>query len=119
MGINTKGIGPLVSGNVRKAYKLFRLRPDGSLGPLFIDRHLVVPVGEWLPAECHPTKGFAVRPGWHCTAKPEAPHLSPKGRVWCEVEIEEYRPVERPASQGGVWYLAERMRVVGFVKGAV
>ena len=85
---------------------------DGSLAPLFINRRLRLPFNQWLEAECHPTKGFAVRPGWHCTAKPEAPHLSPKGRVWIEVEIEDYTEFVRPAAQGGLWFLAKRMKVI-------
>lgn len=99
------------------AYKLFRQRRDGTLGPLFINARLRVPVGVWLDAEDHPTKGFAHRPGWHCTLKPEAPHLSeqPKGgaaRVWARVEVEGVSLYERPESQGGTWCLAERLRVV-------
>jgi len=96
----------------RKAYKLLRLRKDGTLGPLFINRRQVIPVGQWLQAEDHPTKGYAHRPGWHCTAKPEAPHLSKKGRVWCLVEIEDYSEFRRPESQGGLWFLANHMRVI-------
>jgi hypothetical protein len=94
------------------AYKLLRLRKDGSLGPLFINARLRVPVGVWLRAESHPTKGFAVRPGWHCTSEPVAPHLSKKGRVWCKVEITGVTPFHRPAAQGGLWFLARRMRVI-------
>ena len=95
-----------------RAFKLLRVRRDGSLGPLFINRALRIPIGQWLLYGCHPTKGFAVRPGWHCTERPEAPHLSTKGRVWCEVEIEaEPEAIKRPASQGGQWYLAKWMKV--------
>lgn len=94
------------------AYKLFRLRKDGTLGPLFINRRQVVPVGKWLTAEEHPTAGFAFRPGWHCTAQPVAPHLGKAGRVWCRVEITGAEPFTRPEHQGGTWYLARRMRVV-------
>lgn len=98
------------------AYKLLRQRKDGSLGPLFINARLRVPVGEWLPAEDHPTKGFAHRPGWHCTPVPVAPHLREGGdRVWCLVEVEGVRRYERPASQGGTWVLAERMKVLGIL----
>lgn len=96
-----------------KAYKLFRRRKDGTLGPLFINARQRVPVGEWLVAEDHPTKGFAHRPGWHATLTPHAPHLSEKGRVWCEVELGgEIRRYDRPESQGGTWVLAECLRVV-------
>lgn len=96
----------------RTAYKLFRKRKDGTLGPLFCNRRMRIPMGEWLPAEDHPTKGLAHRPGWHALAVPDAPHLSEKGRVWCEVEIEDWEVHYRPDSQGGQWYLADRMRVV-------
>lgn len=100
------------------AYKLLRRRKDGSLGPLFINRRQRIPVGKWLWAERHPTKGFAVRPGWHCTCEPRAPHLSPTGRVWARVEVENAQPYERPAAQGGRWLLAERMRVLEILEEA-
>lgn len=97
-----------------RAFKLFRLRRDGSIGPLFINARQRVPVGAWMPAEYHHRNaGFKYRAGWHCTSRPHAPHLSPKGRVWMEVEIGTHEVIKRPASQGGVWYLAESMRVIG------
>jgi hypothetical protein len=95
-----------------KAYKLFRLRKDGTLGPLFINRRQRITLGEWLPAESHPTKGFAVRPGWHCSHLPHAPHLSDKDRVWCEVEVTNADSFERPWNQGGLWYIAKVMKVL-------
>lgn len=100
-----------------KAYKLFRKRKDGTLGPLFINRNQVVPLGVSLPAGDHPTKGFAHRQGWHCTLQPIAPHLSltPKSgerRVWCEVEVEGTELYNRPESQGGTWVLAQTMTVI-------
>lgn len=94
-----------------KGYKLLRLRKDGSLGPLFINARLRVPVGRWMQAEEHPTPGYAFRPGWHCTLRPFAPHLSTKGRVWCEVSLTGVKRYARPESQGGTWLLARRMRV--------
>lgn len=94
------------------AYKLVRVRKDGTLGPLFIDAKLRLPIGEPLTAKKHiHKKGFAFRPGWHCCAEPEAPHLSKKGRVWVEVEIEDYVVHQRPANQGGTWYLANKMTI--------
>jgi len=96
-----------------KAYKLLRKRKDGSLGPLFINRRQRIPIGEWLQAEDHPTKGYARRPGWHVAAEPSAPHLSEKGRVWMEVEIDDYYRFPRPKSQGGEWLIANQMRVIG------
>ena len=95
------------------AYKLLRKRKYGSLGPLFINARMRVPVGAWLTAEDHPTKGFAHRPGWHCTERPYAPHLSMKGRVWCVVEISDYADHVRPKNQGGRWFLANHMKVIG------
>ncbi len=95
------------------AYKLFKLRADGTLGPLFINRKQRIKVGKWLIAEAHRTKGFAFRPGWHCTLTPSAPHIKSKpDRVWCKVEIEDYEYFERPEHQGGTWVLAQRMKVL-------
>ena len=94
------------------AYKLLRDRKDGSIGPLFINRKQRIPIGKWLKAEDHPTKNYAHRPGWHCTSKPEAPHLSMKGRTWYQVEIEDFVEHIRPKNQGGLWFLANRMKVV-------
>lgn len=82
---------------------------DGSLSSLFIDKRSRLPLGVWLDAESHPTPGFAVRPGWHCCPEPRAPHLTERGRVWVEVEIDGVSEERRPASQGGLWYLAQRM----------
>lgn len=61
-----------------KAYKLLRKLSDGKLYPLFIHKTFSTPFGEWMQAECYPTKGFAIRKGWHCTFIPLAPHLSIK-----------------------------------------
>lgn len=99
------------------AYKLIRQMKDGQLSPLFINKKSRIPVGEWLEAEHHPTKGFAERQGWHCTLKPIAPHLveTPKKgtpRVWVKVEIEDFEYYNRPESQGGTWVLAQRMKVL-------
>jgi hypothetical protein len=100
------------------AYKLFRQRKDGSLGALFINRKEKIEPNNWYLAENHPTKGFAERMGWHCTLKPEAPHIKkePKSgekRVWCKVAIDGWiEPFERPDIQGGTWLLAEKLKVL-------
>jgi len=95
-----------------KAYKLLRNRKDGTIGPLFIDKNKIIPIGEWLVAEDHPTKGYAHRPGWHVCMDVQAPHLKMKNRVWCEVEIEDFIELKRPESQGTKWYLANRMKII-------
>jgi hypothetical protein len=96
-------------------YKLFRKRKDGTLGPLFINARLRVPVGEWLEAEDHPTKGYAHRPGWHAAPTKYAPHLSEEGRVWCKVLLDGVREYARPKSQGGTWLLATRLKVLEII----
>lgn len=94
-------------------YKLFRLRKDGTLGPLFINRKQRINWFVWYVAEDHPTKGYAHRPGWHILEKKSAPHLSKKGRIWCKVYFDETLSERhvRPKSQGGVWYTAPAMIV--------
>ena len=93
-------------------FKLFTLYKDGSIGPLFINKRLRLDLGEWYEAEDHPTKGYAHRPGFHVCARPIAPHLSKTGRVWGKVDIEDYVVYQRPIRQGGIWYLAKRMKVL-------
>lgn len=94
------------------AYKLFTRRKDGSLGPLFIDRRLRVPLGRWMKARAVRTRGFAFRPGWHATSEPVAPHLKPMpNRVWCRVSIKGVVKHLRPKEQGGLWFIAKQLRV--------
>ena len=97
---------------MKTAYKLLKQRKDGTLGPLFINTSMRVTLNEWHKAEAHRTKGFAFRPGWHCCAEKKAPHLSKKGRVWCEVMIDNYEEFKRPEIQGGLWYLAKQMKII-------
>jgi hypothetical protein len=99
------------------AYKLFRKTRDNRITSLFINKTRNLPVGVWMEAENYPTKGFAVRQGWHCTAIPHAPHLKMKLkngeiRVWRKVLIEDYTEEMRPENQGGLWYLAKRMMIL-------
>lgn len=93
------------------AYKLLRVRKDGTLGPLFIGRDIVVPIGKWQKARSIRVKGFKFRPGWHAVAAPVAPHLSKKGRVWCTVSLKGAYKQLRPEHQGRVWYIAGWLRV--------
>ena len=97
------------------AYKLFTVRKDGTIGPLFINAKQRIPLGEWLPAEeGHHRKGFAYRPGWHATFTPHAPHIKLReGRAWFVVLVDDYVTYDRPESQGGEWILAKWMQVVG------
>lgn len=53
-----------------KAYKLLRKLKDGNLYPLFINKTIQTPFNVWMQAKCYPTKGFAVRKGWHCCFQP-------------------------------------------------
>jgi len=94
------------------AYKLFRKRKDGTYGPLFINRKQKLEQGITYTAEDHKTKGYAHRPGWHCCAAPDAPHLSKKDRVWCLVIIDDYTEHMRPANQGGLWYTANKLTIL-------
>ena len=99
------------------AYKLFRLLKSGEITSLFINKSQKLPQGEWMDAENYPTKGFAVRPGWHCTAEPHAPHLkmelkSGEKRIWKRVMIDDYTEIHRPENQGGLWYLAKRIKIL-------
>lgn len=100
-----------------KAYKLVRKKKDGKLYPLFINKTVATPIGEWVDAECYPTKGFAVRKGWHCCFRPCAPHLKKQlsngeQRVWVEVEVNDYTTYKRSEKFGGDWILANKMKII-------
>lgn len=73
-----------------------------------------------MRAKAYRTKGYVYRPGWHALLKPEAPHLKTKSknekRVWARVALAEYKICERPISQGGKWYLAQKMMVLEILK---
>ena len=103
-----------------KTYKLLALRANGTIGPLFINRKQVIPTGVWLAAEDHPTKGYAHRPGWHTCADLKAPHLTMKGRIWCECEVEDdAAELKRPESQGNTWYLSQTIKITKKLWGVV
>lgn len=98
------------------AYKLLRKKKNGLLYPLFIHKTFPTPLNTWMQAECYPTKGFAIRKGWHCCFTPFAPHLkltlkNGEQRVWVEVEVEDWCSYDRPESQGGSWILAQQMKI--------
>jgi hypothetical protein len=97
------------------AYKLCRILKNGNITSLFINKTKKLNFNEWLEAECYPTKGFAVRPFWHCTSKPIAPHLSLKNRVWVKTEIEDFTDFNRPESQGGKWFLAKKIKLLEII----
>lgn len=96
----------------RTGYKLLRVRKDGTIGSLFINAAARLPLGKWMWARPYHKKGYAFRPGWHVLPRPGAPHLTTKGRRWYKVEVQHYTQLSRPASQGGMWILANRMRIL-------
>jgi len=98
------------------AYKLCRRKKNGEITPLFINKTKALPFNKWMRAECHPTKGFAVRPFWHCTSETLAPHLSKKGRVWVRLEMKGFTEIQRPKKQGGLWYLAKQIRLLEIIE---
>lgn len=96
-------------------YKLLRI-VNGKLYPLFINKKEETVIDEWLKSECYPTKGFAIRQGWHCCFKPYAPHLKVNlkdgtKRAWVEIEVGNYVKYDRPESQGGSWILADTIKL--------
>jgi hypothetical protein len=93
------------------AYKLFKLRKSQTLGPLFVNTKQVIPFDQWLRAEKFRPTRLAYRPGWHVCERPVAPHLAGRGRVWCEVEVDDFLRVPRPECQGGAWLLAKWIKV--------
>lgn len=98
------------------AYKLCRKLKNGKITSLFINKKKNIEFGIWLDAENHPTKGFSERPYWHCCSQTNAPHLSMKNRVWVKVQIKDFIKFERPDNQGGLWYLAKKIKFVKLIE---
>ena len=100
--------------NYPTGYKLFRVRANNTLGPLFVGKRRVLPIGQWLECETNlPHPGLAHRPGWHVLLKPDAPHLSRKGRRMYQVAFDgELSREQRPMSQGGEWVTAQRIMII-------
>lgn len=96
----------------RLGYKLFRVRKDGSIGSLFCSTRDRLPQDKWMWAQDCPARGLAPRPGWHVLPRPHAPHLTEEGRRWYRVEVDHYYTINRPATQGGEWLIARRMRIL-------
>lgn len=86
---------------------------DGSIRPLFIGKSESLPIGEIMQAKDIPTNGYARRPGWHCTLKPNAPHLkdTDNRRIWLSVFVGNFVTYDRPESQGGTWILSQWMYI--------
>jgi hypothetical protein len=99
------------------AYKLFKIRKDGSTGSLFINAAEKYDLNKWMDARPIKKNGFAFRCGFHCLINPSAPHLklnltSGEKRAFFKVEIDDYEFFTRPESQGGKWVLAQKMRIL-------
>jgi hypothetical protein len=101
-----------MNSDTKIGYKLFSLKKDGTIGPLFINVKQRLNFNEECIAEEHLTKGFAFRPGWHICSTKSAPHLSKKGRVWAKVSFRDYDTHIRPECQGGIWYTAKFITVL-------
>lgn len=98
-----------------QGFKMMRRMKDGY-APLFIHKRNRFQIGEWLIAEWTRDipKEYAYRPGFHICSKPFAPHLKLREpRVWMIVEFEPRESIRRPESQGGLWYLADYMKMLG------
>lgn len=99
------------------AYKLFKIRKDGSIGSLFINAAERYELNTWMDARPIKKSGFAFRCGFHCLVNPLAPHLknelaSGERREFFKVEVDDYEYFMRPESQGGKWILAQRMKIL-------
>lgn len=58
-----------------KGFKCFEMDTNGNLYALFIDKNTIMPVGEWIKAGIHETKGFSCRPGLHIGEIPDCPWI--------------------------------------------
>ena len=95
------------------AFKLFRIRKEGSIGSLFVEPTARHPIGTWIPAKAHSHKKLKFRKGWHALIHPNAPHLSKKNRAWYIVMVDNYEVIDRPKNHGGKWVIAQKLNIIG------
>jgi hypothetical protein len=95
-----------------------RVRADGTFGSLFVDKSRILLPDSWLRARLRlKPRTLAHRPGWHAAKTGIFPHMSRRGRVVVVVELRgDIKQHVRPASQGGLWYTASTMRIVGYAE---
>ena len=97
-----------------EAYKLLRVRADGTLGSLNTDIGRKLPIGEWLRAGNHARPGRTPHPGWHALTEPASKHFRDfPGRKWYRVELQNVTPYPRPDE---MWLVAECMRILAPVE---
>lgn len=100
------------------AYKIFKKSKSGLFKPAQVPvarlQHKGYEVGVWYPAENAQPTNLKERIGFHCVNQPSVPHIKiiPNKIVWVEVEIEDYTEIRRPQSQGGLWYLANHLKII-------
>lgn len=95
------------------AYKLFQKNKD-SICSLFINKRQKYQLNKWYRAKLYKTDGFKPRKGFHCVPIPNnAPHLSNRGREWYKIEIDDFSELQKPQSQGGKWFIANKMKILG------
>lgn len=103
------------------AFKLMRVNTDGTVSPLFIGRDRKYELDTWYDAESIQRNGFKFRPGFHCCSTTSAPHIkrelkSGETRTWVQVQISDFEQIKRPESQGGLWYIAKKIKFVAIMR---
>ena len=95
------------------AYKIFKVRKDGSLGSLYCDTKAKYYLDKWYRSSPYYHPKLKFRPGFHATLKPYAPHIKiKKNRAWYKIDVEDYTFFDRPACQGGKWLVCKKMKIL-------
>jgi hypothetical protein len=64
-----------------------------------------------------PVLGITGTNGKTTTKEMTADHIFSKpNRFWYEVEIKDYTEMKRPSNQGGIWFIANKMKIIREVK---
>ena len=99
-----------------KMYKIMRVKTDGMLYPIGVNRYRSYNVGEWYDAEHIESRKYKTKKGFYGFEKPSSKRYKEslrrgEKRVWVECETEDCELYYHPMD-GETWMIAQRMKIL-------
>ena len=99
-----------------KMYKIMRVRSDGMLYSIGVNRNKPYDIDEWYTAEHIVSRKYKTKKGFYGFEKPDNERYKTtlqRGdrRIWVECEVEDYEFYHH-VMDGATWVIAQRMRMI-------
>lgn len=97
-------------------YKVMRIKSDGMLYSVNVNRNKPYNIDEWVNAEYILTKHYHDRKGFYGFEKPDSKKYKDKlhrgdRRIWVECEVADYEIVYNAHDQVN-WVIAQKMKII-------